>query len=463
MFKKSISKYIYMIPILLISFLFSSCAKKPDEPRYKNPLDPQYSGVEAPKAPQNLQIKETNKGVLLTWSYPESPIPNHIKWCYVYRKTLVVKQFFIIAKLNSVVTRYEDKELEFGKNDYIVSYVNNTGLEGYRSNIVSFKNTKVSGVIKLPQTGQNTSYSSGDDGALQKGVSWPSPRFTDNGDGTVTDNLTGLMWAQDANMAGAKTWSNAISYCNDLTHAGYSDWRLPNRKELRSLLDYSKYGPVLPQGHPFTNVQSYYWSSTTEASYTDCAWYVGMYDGHVYRDYKSHNYYVWPVRFGDGGIIELPQTGQKSSYLGGDDGDLQEGVSWPLPRFVDLGDGTIADKLTGLIWTKDANLAGSKTWQEALDYVAGMNSGTKKNFGYTDWRLPNINELESLIDAEQYGPALPQGHPFTNVQSYYWSSTTNASSPNYAWGVVMHGGDVYWFDWFDKSNNYYVWPVRSRE
>ena len=120
--------------------------------------------------------------------------------------------------------------------------------------------------------------------------------------------------------------------------------------------------------------------------------------------------------------VEIPKTGQTVSYATGDDGDLEMGVAWPSPRFTDNGDGTVKDELTGLVWTKNANLTGGTgTWQQALDYVAGMNAGTHPNFGYTDWRLPNVNELKSLTDNSRYSPALPSGHPFTNVSnSYYW-------------------------------------------
>src|SRR3990172_2309481 len=117
-----------------------------------------------------------------------------------------------------------------------------------------------------------------------------------------------------------------------------------------------------------------------------------------------------------GGTIQLPQTGQKTCYDTngvviscpgtGQDGDIQAGVPWPNPRFVDHGNDTVTDNLTGLMWTKNANLPGTtKTWQQALDYVAGMNAGTYPNFGYTDWQLPNIIEHESLIDAELWGAA----------------------------------------------------------
>jgi hypothetical protein len=159
----------------------------------------------------------------------------------------------------------------------------------------------------VAKTGQTTSYRSGDDGHLEKGVASPSPRFTDRGDGTVLDNLTGLMWAKDANFAEVtKTWYDAIDYANNLSlgsagcAAYYQDWRLPNVKELQSLIDFSNYSPALPTGHPFTNVQSsVYWSSTTFADYTGYAWFVYMVSGSVNFEDKTKFYYVWPVRSGN--------------------------------------------------------------------------------------------------------------------------------------------------------------------
>ena len=107
----------------------------------------------------------------------------------------------------------------------------------------------------VPVTGQTTSYTTGDDGDLQMGIPWPFPRFTDNEDGTVTDNLTHLMWTKNAQqIPGIMTWYAAVNACNDLIFADYDDWRLPNAKELLSLIDYSQDQPVLPIDHPFTNV-----------------------------------------------------------------------------------------------------------------------------------------------------------------------------------------------------------------
>jgi len=172
------------------------------------------------------------------------------------------------------------------------------------------------------KTGQTTSYATGDDGGLKKGVSWPSTRFTDNSNGTVTDNLTGLVWLKAANYnnttgtTGTASWANALSFCNalqngqcGLTDGSVSgDWRLPNYMELVSLLDLGYDNPALSnaagtgqwsEGNAFTGVQSYYyWSSTTCAAITDYAWFVGLGNGYVVYDAKTYTLYVWPVRGG---------------------------------------------------------------------------------------------------------------------------------------------------------------------
>jgi uncharacterized protein YdiU (UPF0061 family) len=97
-----------------------------------------------------------------------------------------------------------------------------------------------------------------------------------------------------------RTWANALTYANDLTLCGYSDWRLPNRKELRSLINYGQANSATwLNGQGFSNVQaSLYWSSSTYAGVTFGAWNVSMGDGNVYSDLKTSTYYVWPVRAG---------------------------------------------------------------------------------------------------------------------------------------------------------------------
>ena len=159
----------------------------------------------------------------------------------------------------------------------------------------------------VPKTGQTTTFGTRDDGALQMGVAWPSPRFTDNSNGTVTDNLTGLIWLKNANCFGGQSWTNALATANGLASGscGLTDgsaagaWRLPNVHELQSLVDYGRVDPALPSGHPFTNAQSYsYWSSTTYAGNTSSAWDVYLGSGYVVDSGKAGTNSVWPVRGG---------------------------------------------------------------------------------------------------------------------------------------------------------------------
>jgi hypothetical protein len=160
----------------------------------------------------------------------------------------------------------------------------------------------------VPKTGQIETYATGDDGALQKGVAWPTPRFTDNGNGTVTDNLTKLIWMKYATQ-GYKTWAQAMSdaatmadgnwFLTDGSQAG--DWRLPNVRELQSLVDYGEFHPALPKGHPFQNVSiAYsYWSSSTHAGNANYAWEVEFEGGSTGIPQKDQNYHLaWYVRGG---------------------------------------------------------------------------------------------------------------------------------------------------------------------
>jgi len=197
------------------------------------------------------------------------------------------------------------------------------------------------GTVQLPRTGQNACYDevgvvapcadTGQDGDKRAGADWPARRFTDNRDGTVSDNLTGLVWLKDANCtdtaggvargSGALDWPSALAWSNNLSdgkcglsdNSAAGDWRLPNIVELRSLIDYSRHDPALPGGHPFANVLSiWYWSSTTNPVYTAGAYNVGMSRGSIHVTGKTPAAFgasrvknkaasllgVWPVRDG---------------------------------------------------------------------------------------------------------------------------------------------------------------------
>lgn len=153
----------------------------------------------------------------------------------------------------------------------------------------------------LPDTGQYQSYTTtfGEDHDYQPAVSQPS--YTDNGDGTITDNRTGLMWVKDGNSAGCNngntlTWEQAITFCEGLNFAGYT-WRLPNRRELMSIVDYGEESAAINTTY-FSNIKSNYWTSTTYLPITTSAWYVDFDGGFVYSVAKTDSSYLRPVRGG---------------------------------------------------------------------------------------------------------------------------------------------------------------------
>ena len=165
------------------------------------------------------------------------------------------------------------------------------------------------------------------------------------------------------------------------------------------------------------------------------------------------------------GPAPVAKTGQTTSYASYDDGDYEAGVEWPNPRFTDP-DGTtpitgqvVLDQLTGLMWTKDADGPGyGMSWTGALTYVTGMNAGAG-TYGYTDWRLPNIRELLSLINFGGCYPYTIDPTIFSNVrEDYYWTSTTNSCHNWTAWRIDMYDGDP---STYDKIMDHYIWPVRG--
>jgi uncharacterized protein YegL len=346
--------------------------------------------------------------------------------------------------------------------------------------------------IDLPRTGQTACYdgaggviscattaAQGQDGALQRGVAWPGPRFTVGAGAEVdcvTDALTGLMWVK-APDATPRTWQQALDYADGLTLCGHSDWQLPNRRELKSLVNYGQVSSAAWLNDPaqgFSGVQANgYWSSTTYETDTSRAWFVDMLAGGGFGITKSGNALAWPVRSGQvAAPAAVPRTGQVTSYGAGtiDDGALQRGVAWPRPRFAP-GAGAevdcVTDVLTGLVWIKAPD-ASPRTWQQALDYPAGLTL-----CGHSDWRLPNMTELESLVHAQFSGESTCNGSCSSNAawlnsqgfdgvqEGLYWSSTTYLYGVNCAtcaWNV-----DLFYLSGSAsaKTAPCYAWPVRG--
>jgi hypothetical protein len=150
---------------------------------------------------------------------------------------------------------------------------------------------------------------------------------------------------------------------------------------------------------------------------------------------KYGSYMVWPVR------CELRDYAAASI----------------AERFVADKD-MVYDQHTGLEWAKmDALSSDTLNWTGALDFVRSMNAASVH--GHADWRLPNVRELESLIDVQQHTPALSDGHAFSQIPQGCWSSTTSIYEPRYAWVVYMQDGAV--GVGYKKHANFHVLVVRS--
>jgi hypothetical protein len=162
------------------------------------------------------------------------------------------------------------------------------------------------GVIRIPRTGQTASFATGDDGNLQKGLAWPSPRFTDNGNGTMTDQLTELVWVKAPHAlpgnSGAIRWTNAVDLCNALVYAGHDDWRLPNLVEIESLRNMG--AAVLStwlNSQGFSGIQpDMYWSSS-ELAGSPNSWFYLHFGNSAQGGWGiATSLFAWPVR-GDAG------------------------------------------------------------------------------------------------------------------------------------------------------------------
>jgi hypothetical protein len=286
----------------------------------------------------------------------------------------------------------------------------------------------------------------GQDGEFRSGLPWPVPRFELLNSDLVLDRLTGLIWPRIASLGDfPMSWTEALAavlLMNEDRALGHADWRLPNRRELSSLISYSHHRPALPAEHPFTVSQTWYWTSTTAAIAPDCAWRVHLEGGRMFYGDKTRDSMVWPVR---GESPVLARTGQRGCRdaagavvdcaATGQDADLRRGAPWPKPRFTVEEDG-VRDLLTGLLWKRSTDLLGACTWDEALQ------EAKKQSDKNRTWRLPTIRELESLVDAEQHSPALPENHPFTDIREAYWSSTSSAYAPDWAYCLYLHKGAV---------------------
>ena len=353
----------------------------------------------------------------------------------------------------------------------------------------------------VSSTGQTQSYASGDDGSIQSGLAWPDPRFTVLG-GCIQDNLTGLFWTQRANPTGAPgtwpqlAWGEAIDFANTFALCDCDSWRVPNINELESVLNLgSLYPNEWLEGYGFSEIgAATFWSSTARAvdvgTSNLTAWTQEYSNGNMAWALKANKDWLWPVcGAGTEGPAMLLRTGQDTAWRAGDDGTHQAGRPWPNFRFTKIvcdnngpcpsqdsdcdtneWNDLVIDGATGLIWTRYASSIGLpapcnksifKNWQDGLDYIKCLNDN--EYLGFKDWRLPNKNELRSLLDYSERSPAIEDDHPFISAGGMYWSSTTMGTYGEQTKAVLVdltHGQTNRALK-TNSSAGYGVWPVRT--
>jgi hypothetical protein len=289
--------------------------------------------------------------------------------------------------------------------------------------------------VQLPDTGQTQSYTStfGEDSdylinppSYTKLDEFGNPLpLTATSWYMVRDNNTGLIWeikTLDGSIhdnGDTYSWQDAqnvfIAQLNADEFGSFDDWRIPNIKELASIVNYGNYDTAINTDYFPNTVSELYWSSTTRASNTGNAWLVYFDNGAVPNDYKTDEHYVRAVR-GDSFslLIDSPSS------------------------FVDNGDGTVTDNATGLIWQQTT--AGPMNWESAINYSENLSLA-----GHNDWRLPNIRELHTIVDYNQYQPPIDTDYfPDTVSWDPYWSATTNASDTGKAFCInFVDGGGTY--------------------
>jgi len=281
--------------------------------------------------------------------------------------------------------------------------------------------------LSLPDTGQSSDHT--DTKGEDSDYSLNPPSFTDNGDGTVTDNVTGLMWQQTD--GGESSWEQALTYSARLALAGHSDWRLPTGQELLSIVNYDRRNPALDTEVFADTDAQYWWSSQTRVDDSDRVWVVNA-GGGIGPHRKSESQSAGGTK-----LIHV-------RCVRGTQADTAR-------HWVDNGNDTITDHTTGLTWQKNGPEA--MAWEEALVYSEGLSLG-----GQSDWRLPNIKELRSLCDASRANPALDTTF-FPDAQATpYWSSTSMVNDSAKAWTADFRLGIV---SYKIKTDTSYVFCVRG--
>ena len=272
-----------------------------------------------------------------------------------------------------------------------------------------------------------------------------APSYQDNGDGTVTDHNTGLMWSKAVDERKVSL-NEASKLAPRMTFGEYSDWRVPNIKELYSLMNFRGYTGFRKRGSgseapanaiPFINTDYFdfkYGNVNAGERYIDAQWLSST--KYVSTTMEGEET-LFGVNFADGRIkgygYQRPgRSREKKFYV-----RYVRGKLYGENDFVDNRDGTISDRLTGLTWMQNDS-GKAVSWEEALELGEGL-----VHAGYDDWRLPNAKELQYLVDYSRSpdttgSPAINPIFQTTAILNeagkkdypYFWTSTTHLDGPN---------------------------------
>ncbi len=426
---------------ILLAMFFVGCS--PSEFKPNPTVDPQTNQAPTAIAQSITLNKNTTKTITLSGTDP-----NGDKLIYTITKPPSNGTFE-----NGI---YTPNQNYYGSDSF--SFIANDGLFTSESAVVQIMiedNITTATCKLLHKTGQTISYHNNDDGDLQKGATRSYTRNDEHQ--VVTDNITGLMWQDDVIIM--KKWitqenydirkymdtsgSTATTYCKNLTLYGYEDWRLPTYSELYYLSDKGQVDPAIDS--LFQNIISSdgYWSSTTTSD-SSTAWLVRD-DGYSRNKSKNSNFLVRCVRGENKITHDFARNNTKE---------------------------VVIDTETCLMWQDniDTKIV-EKTWQEAIEYCDDLNFAK-----FTDWRLPNINELYTTFDTHEYGKGVKS--VFVNADWEYWSSTSKVSSTkgshsrfdiinpidssdsNYAWTMYDYRG---YPDYDSKSDTNNIRCVRLKQ
>lgn len=245
----------------------------------------------------------------------------------------------------------------------------------------------------------------------------PNSAYTINtytGGDTVTDKITGLEWQRQDDDT-ARNLLDAWDYCKALTLAGKTDWRLPKISELLSIVNYGVQSPAI-NGSVFPGTNLSPWSYVTANPG------VGIPSAGA----------SWVVYSNDGSAS--PTNVSSASYFAV---RCVRGNDIPYPLLKDNGNNTVTDLVTELTWQKQNNDITGALWSAASNYCAALTLG-----GKTDWRLPTIKELASLVNYEALNPAIDKTRFPETISAEYWSATDRAIYSTSAWAVNFLGGTI---------------------